>query len=290
MALADVLQSLASPKGSKRAGGNETGEEPATPSARNGHKLGHKRRDTADFSIINSLLDESTASSTALHADNASDQLHAVAAKGRQGEETADFSSLMTLVQNGLTETETPPRDDGAKPSARPRARRHSNQKPGRDGQGARLAAPPSVPLGGPARVGEGGSAGSGSSGDVGGGGGKVSRPVSAKPKPPARRPRRSINLDPSRTPAASWEDYAVPTPEAVRYYYYCVQMVVLLMCRGFGDFSFLLFLGSCSVGGFVPRCAWLGHRALVVVLCSAAAKVGTPVVLGCRLHFKSVC
>lgn len=220
MALADVLQSLASPEGGERAGGNETAEKSAIPSAKNETKRGHKRRDTADFSTINSLLDESTASSAAVDAGTAGEQHRAVTAKAQQGDETADFSSLMTLVQNGLTETETPPGDDGTKPSVRPRARRHSNQKPGRDGQGARLAAPPSVPLGGPARVGEGGSAGSGGSGGIGGGGGKVSRPVSAKPKPPARRPRRSINLDPSRTPAASWEDYAAPTPEAVRYYF----------------------------------------------------------------------
>lgn len=235
MALADVLQSLASPEGSKRAGGKELAEEPASPSAKNEQKRGHKRRDTADFSTIHSLLDESMASSTSMDADTDRKLLHdaaapltmarnggttgapaiavsspAVADEDRQGDETADFSSLMMLVENDAAENETPPRDDGADIPARPRARRHSSQKSGRDGKGPRLSAPPSVPLGGPARVGEGGSTG-------GGGGGKVSRPVSAKPKPPARRPRRSINLDPSRTPAASWEDYAAPTPEAVR-------------------------------------------------------------------------
>ena len=257
------MESLASPEGSEWAGGNEVAKKPLPPSAKNEKQRGYNRRDTADFSTINSLLDESMASSVTMDADTDSNQLRnaasapstmarsdgpaylhpdarsrgllgesdapdfaatppAVAAKGRRGDETADFSSLMTLVENDATETETPPRDDGPKPPARPRARRHSNQKPGRDGKGAWFAAPPSVPLGGSATIGEGSSAsvGGGGVGDVRGASGKVSRPVSARPKSPARRPRRSITLDPSRKPA-SWEDNAAPTitpPEAVRY------------------------------------------------------------------------
>ena len=269
MVLADVLQSLASPAGNKGKGGDERaggegrgeggggggGEGGAPPAGNNDIKRGRKRRETADFSTIHCLLDESTTSSTDINDDSNDNRqqldVHAsrlnnarsdgavypqfdprgrnhlgvsgstettasapvVPAQDRQGGETADFSSIMTLVENDATqkETGTTSTGNGGKPAPRPRARRHSNQKSGRDGKGPPSAALSLVSLGPSAGGGDGGGGGGGG----GGVGGKVCRPVSAKPKSPARRPRRSMNLDPSKRPTASWEVNAAATQKA---------------------------------------------------------------------------
>lgn len=264
------------------------GEAAALPaSPKRSKKRVHNRRETADFSSINALLDDSAFSDTGdgsaganpasgdgagtaqsdggkeFESDASSSSPYRQAGNNDGGDgggavaegdgnvegddsgrddETADFSALFALGEMGMS---PPPQPrpaaaavvgDGA--GAYPRARHHSNQKPSRGGKVPRVVPPPSVPSRGAAR-----------GGDGGGGGKGLSRPVSAKPKSPARRPRRSINLDPARAPVASWDDYAVPTPEPVRGGgggCFCIVWVVC--CKFHGGFCCGGTL-SCRVG-----------------------------------------
>lgn len=247
-----MLQGLGSPAGvdSPVAASAST---TVSPAVKNKNRAQSRRRETADFSALHSLLDDpedmttTTAAAAAAARDDAVEipaafprrdsedgRLPGLAARagvdgrgggveegeeggGEGGDETANLSALVALAGEDMAGAAFP---GGSCVALRARARRHSNQKPGSDGMLASLVAPPSVVPGvGRAVVGGGGVGGGG------GGGGKVPGPVNLQPRSPARRPRRSTNLDSFGVSAAPWEeeveeeeeDYALPTPELVR-------------------------------------------------------------------------
>lgn len=193
--LADVLDGLSSPstkedqESGAYASSSATVADFPSPNFENSR---NKRRETADFSEINALLDDSTAS-----------------------------------------EMDLPPTTATAVASY-PKARNRSNEKPGRDKSNGNPAAgrlgvpPPAVmpPLEKPSRASKAtGVSVAGSGRNVSGG------LVSAKPKSPARRPRRTIRLDPSRTRAEYWEDNVPPTSEEVRFFHFTFLFVWYFLC-----------------------------------------------------------
>lgn len=215
-----------------------------------------QRRETADFSSLQSLLDSSTASEASPNRpgqeDDAGEQLpgrrsaEEHSADGRLvdmedggGDETSDFSSLMALVQSegagansqarssaeehrGGRGTEGDPKSPGTwmerAAALRPRAPHRSNQKPGRANDESRPVPPPSVPL----------AVGAGARGIGKGASAAVPGPASVNPRSPARRPKRSMSLDPAVAAAVptAWEVVALPASNAVG-----VRCVILRTC-----------------------------------------------------------
>lgn len=244
---------MSTESGGDFANGRDSQLSLATKSRRMRRDSNNKRRETADFSSLNALLDSSTVTTGSCDnghpsASTAHDNNFSVAVgeagsgvcdeleEDGDGDETADFTSMLALLQSrGDSPAAVPAApaaaareddlDDGDSSNSnvtsgsslgtrseraaavRPRAKHHSNQKPGRTSDASRLVAPPSIPL---VIGGEGGG---------GGGDGRgVPGPAVGKPRSPSRRPRRSINLDPRVSPATTWEDYAMPTPKPVSF------------------------------------------------------------------------
>lgn len=250
-ALAELLEDIGVSDETSRPSGRETKSQ----------KRQQSRRETADFSAIHHLLDDSStstsvdaasplvqpASTEALSPEEGTDIVQEGAARfksrdasdlsaaGDEGGETADYTSLFAMMEMGgdgaggrgaspaAQNTATGKDLDGAAAAAayRPRAQHFSNEKPGRDGKAPRLVAPPSISAEVSARVCD----------DVDGGGDDRTGPVSAQPKSPARRPRRSMNMDKADNMAGSGGGSGVSVPGAVRSRHRAASLRVPTLC-----------------------------------------------------------
>ncbi|CBJ48558.1 expressed unknown protein [Ectocarpus siliculosus] len=154
---------------------------------------------------------------SSLEGGGGADQMMAGAEEADGGDETADFSAIFKLVAQGTTpagkNTRTPPGEGSQAvgagvgssstppPAGPPRARHHSNQKPGRDSLAQGLVEPASLPPGALGRVGS------------GAGGVKEVAPAANNPAAPTERVRRPKHSISRETPPDNWEHMAVPTP-----------------------------------------------------------------------------
>lgn len=238
LAVADVLDLVDSPStGEAVADGLEgAGTEglmaavAAAASANKKAKKGHNRRMTADFSTINSLLDYSTTTEESSVADNDDTSaaafaaspppsgrglaeeavLHKMgaaataAAEAATRDATANYSSIVNLVEKGPPSASLTAGRTGTRPAASsttaPRAKHHSNQKPGRDSLAQGLVEPVSSLLGASMSI-------------SGGGGGEEAGPSTNNPAAPTervRRPRHSISR---KALPENWEDLVMPSP-----------------------------------------------------------------------------
>ena len=203
-----VLDALASPStGEATLEGGVTGEGDPAASSKKAKRRYHRRL-TAD-SGLKGVLDDSMAS------DQDSPAAAAAAADADAGDATADFSSICNLVNRGGPAPTSPSLQLGAAAAASsppattatPRARRLSNQKPGRDSLAQGLVEPASSLPGASARV---------SNEDEQNEEEEDAVPPANNPAAPTQRVRRPKHSILRKTPPDNWEDLAAPTPEPV--------------------------------------------------------------------------